>query len=86
MAPVRFPLFVIIFQLSGLTYYLILATRNMCTTAQRFCLLGGEFPVAFLRESIACDMMFGFGTGSFPHPVPYGTRVPKWAFLDVTVR
>ena len=83
MAPVRFPLFVIFFQLSGLTYYLILATRNMRTTARRFCLPGGEFPVAPLREKI---MMFGFGTGSFPYPVPYGTRVPKWAFLDVTVR
>jgi hypothetical protein len=81
MASVRFPL-LSYFSDSGLTFPTS-ASRNIYAGAQRLRNPGGEFPVA-PREFIAFDTVFGFG--SFPYPVPPGTRVPKWALLDVTVR
>jgi hypothetical protein len=56
--------------------------RLMHTTAQKYCLPGPEFP--FATESlIPFDVIIG---RRFPNPVPAGTAVPYWAFIDVTVR
>ena len=59
--------------------YLPLAGQNMCSTAQKFCLLPREF--LSCRGSITLTP----ARRRFPNPIPSGTRVPQWALLDVTV-
>lgn len=42
---------------------------------------GGKWP--YYNEYVKkCSKVLN--PGHFPYPVPYGTKIPKWAFLDVT--
>ena len=66
------------FSIPGLMY-LTLAGRNISTTARRFYFPQREYS----SESIAFDMIIG---RRFPNPVPFGTRIPQWTLIDVTVR
>lgn len=59
-----------------------LAGRTMRTTAQGRCLRLREFTV--LKEDPMCSPLTL--VRRFPNPIPSGTRLPRWALLDVTVR
>ena len=59
--------------------YLSLAGRNIRTTARVLCLP----PREFLSWQIILTLTLAH---RFPNPIPAGTRVPRWALLDVTVR
>jgi hypothetical protein len=53
------------------------------TIVQKLCLPRSEFLVEATSYSMALTRRLAL---SFPNPVPAGTRVPKWALIDVTVR
>ena len=61
-----------------------LAGRNFRIIAQRLCRPQREPHPRRKLYCIGTDK--GQTTHSFPNPIPSGTRVPKWALLDITVR
>ena len=58
-----------------------LAGLHIRTTARLFHLLHSEIPL--VAENLLHLTLLLFSR--FPNPVPAGTRVPRWALLDVTV-
>jgi hypothetical protein len=66
--------------------FLPLAGRCFRLTAQRLCLPQREFHSRQKLEIYGIGIDEGQMACRFPNPIPSGTRVPRWALLDVTVR